>query len=259
MVAWDSVQYLRFERERTQASHDLVRRIALAAPRTIVDLGCGPGNSTRVLRERWPAARVLAVDSSAEMLETARSTDTGVDWEQGDIASWTPAAPVDLVFSNAALQWLPHHDHLVRNVWSHVGSGGALAFQVPAPGLQRERWAGALRAVLGRPGWEGIASGYRPPENVLSSEGYYDLLSPTAGRVDLWDTEYLHVLPGVTAVVEWVKGTALRPILARLPGDGDRRRFLSDLEEELALIYLPRPDGRVLFPFLRRFVIAYRP
>jgi len=258
MVDWDTRQYLRFEKERTQACIDLVHRIDLSAPRTIVDLGCGPGNSTAVLKARWPAARITGVDNSSEMLERARSSDPSVEWVAADIGDWHPREPADLVFSNAALQWLPDHFGLISRLWSMVASGGALAFQLPAPGNQRTRWLGALESLLEEPSWNRLIAGDRAQENVLSPSEYYDLLGKEALRVELWDTEYCHVLPDATAVVEWVKGTALRPILSQFSREEDRNQFLSAYAEEIRRAYPPQKNGHVLFPFLRRFLIAYR-
>lgn len=258
MVAWDPQQYLRFERERTQACIDLARRVELSSPQRVVDLGCGPGTSTAILRARWPGAQLTGVDSSPEMLAKARPTDPTVEWVLGDIQEWTPRVLPDLVFSNAAFQWIPDHPGLLRRLWSIVGPGGALAFQVPAGGEERSRWVGALASLLKGSEWRRIVPGDRTGENVLHASDYYDVLSESARRVDLWDTEYLHVLPNATAIVEWLTGTALRPILSQLEDDGVRRRFLAEYAERIRETYPTRRDGRILFPFRRRFVVAYR-
>lgn len=258
MAPWDAEQYLLFERERTQPCRDLVHRIELGDPHRIVDLGCGPGTSTAILRERWPNARVVGVDRSSEMLQKARTTDPSGDWTEADLHRWEPDAPCDLVFSNAALHWIPDHARFLARWWRQVAPGGALAFQVPAPGDQRKRWIGALRAVLGRPSWQAAATGDPTQENVLSLAEYYEVLHRGSRRVDLWDTEYCHVLPGPRSVVEWTRGTALRPVLDRLKEEEDRARFLSEYAGEIDRVYPRERDGGVLFPFLRRFVVAYR-
>lgn len=257
--AWDARQYLRFEAERTQPCRDLVARIGLAAPRRIADLGCGPGNSAAVLRSRWPAAEITGVDSSSEMLAKARATDPSVRWEEADLERWTPRAPFDLLFSNAALQWLPDHPGLVSRWLPHVAPRGALAFQVPARPTPPAPWSMAIEeALAGVPGGSAAATDVAA-ENVLSLAQYYDLLAPSAERVDLWDTEYHHVLEGPADIVEWVRGTALRPVLARLPDDAARTRFLERYGAAIARRYPRRKGGRVIFPFLRRFVVAYLP
>lgn len=258
MPGWDPQQYLKFERDRSLAVRDLVARLALDRPTRIVDLGCGTGTSTRVLHRRWPRARLTGVDQSPEMLREARAALPSVRWVRADLRTWAPRSPQDLVFSNAALQWLPDHRRLLPRLWRHVAPGGALAFQVPAPGPAREPWARARDRVLRRPGYRRLRVADPVEENVLSLAGYYDRLAPGATRVELWDQEYGHVLPGPESVVEWTKGTALRPVLAKLRSEEARADFTRRYATEIARTYRRRRDGRVLFPFLRRFVIAYR-
>lgn len=257
-ASWDSQQYLRFEEERTQPCRDLVGRISSRAPAGIVDLGCGPGNSTAVLAQRWPGSRLLGVDSSPEMLERARAGPVPAEWVLADLTEWQPRGPVDLVFSNAALQWIPGHPALIRRLWSWVAPGGAMAFQVPARGSPPPDWIRALDSLRRRPRWRGRVGGDPTESSVLPPGEYYDLLAPDARRVDVWETEYHHVLDDPEAVVEWLRGTVLRPTLARLSDEGERAQFLSALTEEVARAYRRRIDGKVLFPFLRRFVVAYR-
>ena len=258
MPRWDAKQYLLFEAERSLPCRDLVRRIELESPSSVIDLGCGPGNSTALLRQRWPRARCTGVDSSSVMLRAARAADSSAEWIERDLHRWEPDRPYDLVFSNAALHWISDHPRFLSRWWGHVAPGGALAFQVPAPGEQRKRWVGALRGVLARPRWRRVAPGDPTQEHVLSLAEYYEVLRAGSRRVELWDTEYCHVLPGPRAVVEWTKGTALRPVLERLTSETDRERFLSEYSTEIEHAYPPQGDGRVLFPFLRRFVVAYR-
>ena len=255
---WDSARYLRFEAERTLPCRDLIRRLELDAPRRVVDLGCGPGTSTAVLAARWPDARLVGVDHSREMLRRARASPLGIEWVEADLAEWTPEAPFDLVFSNAALHWLPGHRTLLPRLWNWVAPGGALAFQVPARSNPSPAWRRAVASVARRSPWSAHSWDDPAEANVLGLDAYYDLLSPSARRLDLWDTEYDHVLDGPEAVVDWIRGTALRPGLAQLPGEAERARFLGELTREIAGLYPRRPDGKVLFPFLRRFVVAYR-
>lgn len=255
---WDSAQYLRFEAERTLPCRDLVRRIDLDAPARLLDLGCGPGTSTAVLLEQWPSARAIGVDSSEEMLARARSSGPRAEWVLADLRTWDPEAKLDLVFSNAVLQWVDDHPARIPRLWSWVGPGGALAFQVPARGEPPAAWVEALDELRRRPAWRSDAADDEARSNVLPLARYYDLLRPDARRVDLWDTEYDHVLDGPEAIVEWLRGTALRRWLERLDRPGDRDRFLAELTEEIRARYPRRSDGSVLFPFLRRFVVAYR-
>jgi trans-aconitate 2-methyltransferase len=259
MAAWEVNRYLRFDRERSRPCADLVRSIDMDPPKTAADLGCGPGNSTAVLKARWPQARIEGVDSSSEMLATARTSDPGIRWTESDLRSWRPDAPVDLLFSNAALQWVPDHASLLPRLWAFVAPRGALAFQVPIRGSPPPGWIGALDSVVREGSWTALELRDVAAENVLGSEEYYRLLAPVAERVDIWEVEYWHVLRGPAEVVDWTRGTALRPILEQLPDEGDRQRFLAQYGRAIEAAYRQQPDGRVLFPFRRRFVIAYRP
>jgi len=256
--AWNSRQYLRFEAERTLPCRDLVQRIELEAPRRIVDLGCGPGTSTAVLLQRWPWADVVGVDSSPEMLEVARRSHPSVRWVEDDLRRWNPDHPLDLVFSNAVLQWVPDHPTELQRLWQWVAPGGAIAFQVPARETPAPAWLRTFTDIVQQPRWNGHSEGVAATFPVLSAEEYYDLFSPLARRVDLWDTVYGHVLPGPAAVVEWVRGTAIRPWLQELPSDEERAVFLQEYTHAIAAAYPERPDGRIVFPFRRRFVVAYR-
>jgi trans-aconitate 2-methyltransferase len=211
MPHWNPTQYLHFASERTQPAIDLLARIPLDAPRTVIDLGCGPGNSTALLHQRWPAADIVGLDHSADMLTAARATHPDWRWQQGDIAHWTPAKPFDVVFSNAALQWVPDHAHALPHLLSQVAPGGVLAVQMPAhlhsPVHQ------AMLALARDPAWSERMQQAVGAVVVHSPQVYYDLLQPLAARVDLWITEYLHVLDGPAAVIDWMRGTGLRPFL----------------------------------------------
>jgi trans-aconitate 2-methyltransferase len=254
MSSWNPQGYLRFERERTLPCRDLVNRIELN-PSRIVDLGCGPGNSTAVLVERWPSAKITGVDSSPEMLQTARTSSLGVEWELADIREWTPAERFDLAFSNAAFQWIPDHERLLVRLFGTVEDGGALAFQIPT---HTDLWFEVLDRLVKSSSWK---DQFQESPSDFFSHGldfYYDLFSPRSKRVELWETEYIHVLSGPEGIIEWTRGTALRPILQRLPDDHARSAFVSDYTNEISSTYTKKPDGKVLFPFLRRFVVAYR-
>jgi trans-aconitate 2-methyltransferase len=252
---WDPREYLKFERERTLPCRDLVARIELESPALIADLGCGPGNSTSVAAGRWPDAKIVGVDSSAEMLKIARGSNLRAEWVLADMREWTPERPYDLLFSNAALQWVAGQETVLPRLFDSVGEGGAFAFQIPSG---EGGWSRAIKEVADSPAWRSRFS-----ENLLQLSTheltfYYDLLSPISQRIDLWETQYVHVFPGPEAVVEWTKGTALRPLLDRLPEERERASFLAGYSATIAKAYPRRPDGQVLFPFLRRFVVAYR-
>jgi trans-aconitate 2-methyltransferase len=259
MPTWNPNQYLRFARQRTRPGHDLAERIEVERPQRVIDLGCGPGNSTHVLAERWPAAGIMGIDTNAAMIEAARQAYPTQTWAIGDIAHWTAeeGEQFDVVFSNAALQWVKDHARLFPLLLARVAPGGALAVQMPANGdapahqamrdqAASEPWRGFFPAEGARQ-WHAHATGF-----------YYDLLSPQAARIDLWETTYLHVLPDAAAIVEWYKGTGLRPFLDFLASEADRARFLAEYGQRIRQAYPARPDGRVLFPFRRLFLIAYQ-
>jgi trans-aconitate 2-methyltransferase len=256
MPTWNAGQYLRFADERTRPCRDLVAAVDLVAPRRIADLGCGPGNSTAVLAERWPEAEILGVDSSEAMIAAARRDAPGRTFVLGDLAAWAPEAPVDLVFSNAAMQWVPDHAAVYPRLLAHVAEGGALAVQVPfnIDGAAH----GAMREIAARPAWQPLLGGAIREWHVHPAAFYYDLLAGLATRLDIWTTEYLQVMPNAAGIVEWYKGSGLRPFLDRLPDEAARARFLGEYLEAVTAAYPPQADGRVLFPFRRLFVVAHR-
>jgi trans-aconitate 2-methyltransferase len=246
--SWDPALYLKFSGERTQPAVDLAARIRIDNPRRVIDLGCGPGNSTQVLRARFPDVDVEGLDGDAGMIAEARRAFPERRWIQGDIASWTPAEPYDVIFSNAALHWIPGHDELLPRLLSHAQ---VLAVQMPAhhaSPVHRE-----ILNVSQDPRWSARLD---PARNALTRhppEYYYDLLAP---RVELWETEYIHILESPAAIIEWFRSTGLRPFLAELTLD-ERAAFEAELLVRYERAYPRRPDGRVLFPFRRLFFIAY--
>lgn len=253
-MPWDTDQYLRFGDERTRAAADLVARIDLPRPESIVDLGCGPGNSTRLLRARWPRARILGLDSSPEMIAAARAADPDSDWIEADIGTWAPEGTFDLVFSNAALQWLPGHPALMGRLFAMVSPGGALAFQIPSDAYSPVRTF--IREISDDPAWNARMAAARGALTMETPAIYYDALARSARALDIWETEYSHVMEGPRAIVDWIAGTGLRPFLDGLDAD-ERSEFIDRLRTRVAAGYPRRVDGRVLFPFRRLFVIAY--
>ena len=254
--SWDVGQYHKFEDERARPALDLMGRIPAIEPRLIVDLGCGSGQVTDLLARRWPRARVVGVDSSPAMLAAARRLESRVAWEAADIAGWVSEHPVDLLFSNAALQWLDGHAALFPRLFDFLAPGGVLAVQMPMNQEAPSHRAMGEAAAAGPWSDRLLPRLRRAP--VADPAVYYDLLAPCARVVDLWETTYLHVMPGLDAIVEWVKGTGLRPLLDALADAGERDAFLADYRSRLAEAYRPQPDGRVLFPFRRLFLVAGR-
>ena len=254
VVRWEPAQYLKFADHRLRPAIDLLNRID-ADPRTIVDLGAGTGNVTRLLQARWPNAVVTGVDSSAEMLARAAEELPQISWEQADLSEWRPRDSVDLLYSNAALHWVDNHATLFPALFALVSQGGTFAVQMPnnfaAPSHT------AIAEIVSAGPWRSTLEPLlrTPPVQPLSI--YFDLLGPAASSLDMWETEYVHVLEGDRPVLEWIKGTWLRPLLAALDGE-ERAQFESRYAERAAGAYPRRADGCTLFPFRRLFIVGRR-
>jgi trans-aconitate 2-methyltransferase len=256
MPTWDTSQYLKFAGERTQPAIDLVSKISASNPRRIIDLGCGPGNSTAILRQRWPEADITGLDSSGEMIATAAKTYPGCKWIEGNAATWTAAKPFDLVFSNAALQWCANHTELFPHLLRQVRGEGVMAVQMPAH-FQSPVHQFILEIAKDST-WQHLMREAVHAIAVARPSFYYDLLQPQTSRLDIWETEYIHVLESPLAILEWIRGTGLRPFLEALENEEQRNRFQEILLARLAAAYPRQKDGRVLFPFRRLFIVAYR-
>lgn len=256
MPTWDADLYLRFANERTQPSIDLAARVPVPAPQRIVDLGCGPGNSTEVLHRRWPDAAITGVDSSPDMIAAATKAHPWGRWLLGDLATWAEPEGFDVVFSNAALQWVPDHRTVFPHLMSLVRPAGVLAVQMPRH-IQSPLHQLMLR-LADEPQWRDAMTHARTAVQVETPGFYYDVLRPLAQHVEMWETEYLHVLADADAIVGWIRGTGLRPFLEALPDDAARQSFERRLRDGVALAYPPQADGRVIFPFRRLFVIGTR-
>lgn len=248
---WDPGHYLIYADERGRPFVDLLARVRAADPRTVADLGCGPGNLTALVAERWPQADVLGLDSSAEMIASARRLDTPARFEIADLRDWAPPAPVDVLVSNATLQWIPEHLELLPGLVAHVAPGGWLAFQVPGNA------GGPSHAIRTELAAEAPYAEHVAGVAVPSSHDPIDYLDALAGlgcEVDAWETTYLHVLGGPDPVFAWVSGTGARPTLQALP-DHLRPSFEAEFKRRLAVAYPDRGHGVVL-PFRRIFVVA---
>lgn len=260
-AVWDPAVYQRYGDERARPFVDLLARVGAEAPTQVVDLGCGPGDQTATLLQRWPAAAVTGVDSSAEMLAAAapRAVPGRLSFVHADLRSWRPPAPVDVVVSNATLQWVPDHLALLPSLAGMLAPGGWLALQVPgnftAPShtlLAEQRFS---------PRWrEQVGDGADRAAAVHDSATYARVLlglPDVALRVDAWETTYLHVLQGPDAVLEWTRGTALRPVLQALDDPAEREAFLAEYAGRLRDAY-PAQEWGTPFPFRRIFVVAHR-
>lgn len=254
MPAWNADLYLQFANERTQPAIDLVSRIELTHPARIVDLGCGPGNSTAILRQRWPHTDITGLDNSPEMIAAASANDPSGKWILTDVAAWKADIPFDLVFSNATLHWLHNHDRLFPHLFAQVAAGGALAIQIPAHGQSPLRQV--VLDVAENPDWRDRLHSARTALTRETPSFYYDLLQPIASRLDIWETEYYHVMDSHQSIVDWFCGSGLRPFLAALANE-DRQKFERQVLAGYTVAYPPQQDGQILFPFKRLFVVAY--
>lgn len=256
-ATWDPAQYERFAAERERPARELLARLPTGfSPRQIWDLGCGPGRQALGLKSRYREARVHGLDSSAAMLEEARASGAEIDWREGDIGRWRPEAPADLILANASLQWLGDHPAVFPRLVRALAPGGVLAVQMPLAAESPRH--GILGEVARQGPWAERLAGVARMSPLLSTEAYYDLLAADCGSVDIWTTTYLHALTGADAVLEWMKGTALRPYLGALDEPAMRAAFLAALGERLAAAYPRRSDGVTLLPFPRLFLIARR-
>jgi trans-aconitate 2-methyltransferase len=254
---WSAAQYLKFEDERTRPSRDLLAQVPLDAPRRVADLGCGPGNSTELLVERFPGAEVIGVDSSPDMLRQARERLPRCKFVEADLSTWMPEPDTELLFGNAVFHWVPDHPNVLKRLLLALGPGGVLAVQMPDNGNQPAftvldkvvasgPWAAAIAETKGR-----------QRKQLLTPEGYYDLFRPLCRHIDIWHIHYNHLMADHTGVVEWFKGSGLRPLLAPLDA-AMRETFLSRYTEEISRAYPLRSDGKVMLRFPRLFIVAVR-
>ncbi len=215
MEDWSARQYLKFEDERTRPPRDLLAQVPLQRPQLVVDLGCGPGNSTELLAERYPDSQVIGLDSSPDMLRKARERLPNCTFIEADIATWKPDPRADLIFGNAVMQWLPDHPAIMRRLLESMPAGGVLAIQMPdntrEPALRFQREVGASGPWKDHPEVQAAAR-----DDLPAPEEYYDLLKPRCTHIDIWHTVYNHVMPSPQAITEWFKGSSLQPFLSPL-------------------------------------------
>jgi trans-aconitate 2-methyltransferase len=252
-ATWDPAQYLKWSDHRLRPAVDLLQRVAAERPAQVVDLGCGTGNVTALLRARWPAARLSGVDSSPSMLARARASDPSVDWREADVATWAPPSPVDVLFSNATLHWIDDHAALFPRLVTLVAGGGTLAVQMPRNFGEPSHTSiyEVVRETRSRERLEKLIrrEPTRPPDY------YWDLLRPHVSALDVWETVYTQALTGEHPVADFVKGSWLKPFLDALDAD-ERPAFEDAYRARVARAYPPRADGTTLFPFRRLFIVA---
>jgi trans-aconitate 2-methyltransferase len=254
---WNPERYMNFAEERAQPARDLAARIRVDAPRRVMDLGCGPGNSAQALAERWPQASITGLDSSPAMIETARKAYPALRWLLADAASHVPDSPYDVVASSATIQWIPDQKSLLSRWFSALVPGGALAVQIPRFDLMPA--CPAIREASRDGRWRVRLESLPDPLTFHDAEFYYDHFAELgAAGFEAWETSYMHVMDSPRAIAEMLRTTALRPCLAALGSDEEREAFMAEYAGAVGRAYSLRADGKVLFPFRRLFFVAYR-
>lgn len=253
---WLPGQYLKFEDERTRPAIDLLSAVPNHDVKFAVDLGCGPGNSTELLVKRFPRAAVQGIDSSAEMIAEAKARLPSCDFATADVDLWQPHQNADVLYANAVMQWLPAHDRLFPRLMGFLNVGGSLAVQMP-DNLDEPTHV-AMREVAADGIWAArMAKADFARTSIANASFYYELLRPLAQRVEVWRTTYNHPLQGLDGIVEWFKGSGLRPYLSLLDEE-ERLLFLEKYKVRISQSYRPMKDGMVLLPFPRMFIVATR-
>lgn len=252
-MVWDPQQYLAFKGPRLQPAIDLLARIPLETPGSVVDLGCGPGNVTPLLCQRWPDAKIVGLDNSDEMLDRARDAVPDVTFENVDVERWEPDRQFDVIFSNAALQWVTGHDTLFPRIAAQVAPGGVLAVQMPrnfnAPSHS------AMLDIIQEGPWRELLEPVWVAVPTQAPDFYYSLLDPLSRDLQIWETEYIQVLEGENPVAEYTKGTWLTRFLNPLD-EPWRSEFEALYRQRIAESYPPQSNGKTLFPFRRQFILA---
>ncbi len=252
-MSWNPDQYLKFAAPRLRPAVDLLAAVPAVQPQLVYDLGCGAGNVTKLLAQRWPAAHMVGVDDSASMLARAAAELPQARWVQQSLAQWRAERPADVIYSNAALHWLPGHRSLFPSLMAQLAPGGVLAVQMPR-NFGAPSHTLIAQTVLAGP-WRAQLEPLLQPAPVAPPEFYYDVLAPMVARLDIWETEYLQVLEGEDPVKEWTKGTWLKQFLDALE-EPRRSAFEADYAARLRSAYPRRPDSKTLFPFRRLFLVA---
>jgi trans-aconitate 2-methyltransferase len=256
LADWNADLYRQFEDERTRPARELLARVTLDAPAVAVDLGCGPGNSTELLANRFPAAAVIGLDTSDSMLESARARLPQCRFERADIVTWRPDTAPDLLYANASLQWVGDHETLFPRLFGSLAAGGVLAVQMPDN--HDEPTHRLMRETAAEGPWnETIGDGAALRVKRLPITTYYDLLAPGSAEIDVWRTTYYHRMDSAAAIVTWVRGTGLKPFVDPL-SEAHRADFLALYEAKIAQAYPPHADGQRLLAFPRMFIVARR-
>lgn len=256
-MVWNPEKYLQFGDERTQPARDLLARIAAMEPKRVLDVGCGPGNSTALLAERWPAAEIVAIDGSPEMIAMAKKSRQDISWLEmdagGDVSG---LGAFGVVFSNAAIQWIPDHAALLPRLFSLVAPGGVLAVQ--APNNEDSPIHKAVREIVACAAWRDRIP-LAQAQIYDSPWTYYDIVAPLTPRLALWECVYYHIMNTMEDVLDWQRGTNLRQYLDQLPDEAAKEELLGEVRTRTEFLYPRQADGRILYPFKRLFFTAVKP
>jgi trans-aconitate 2-methyltransferase len=256
MKPWNPDKYLAYADLHSQAIEDLVKHVAIEKPKSIVDLGCGPGNSMEFIAARWPRAAITGVDAASEMLEKGRARHPEWRWALSGIEDYRPAKPFDIAFSCAALQWLLDHERLLPQLWKLVRTGGALAVQIPAN--QESPLHRALFQTAQNKTWKQYTGRSRAALNFQPSAEYFSILAPLARRLDIWETIYHHEMSSLDRLLDWAKATVMRPFLNKIPTAAHRRAFIADVKRACAKAYPRTKRGTIVYAQKRLFFVAYK-
>ena len=255
MPEWNSEQYLKFINQRTQPAIDLVQRIEIKNPQKVLDIGCGPGNSTKVLKNVFLKAHILGIDSSEDMIKKARETYPDIEFKFMDITDESQNLEnIDIIFSNACLQWIPNHREFIPKIFSKLSKGGVLAVQIPLN--SQEKLFKIMRETVNEDKWN-FSSMSVEPNTTLKCEEYFDILSSLTDNFNIWETIYYHNMPSINAMVEWIKGTRLRPYLNAL-NSIDAKKLIDEISEKASRVYAKQENGEIIFKFRRFFFTATR-
>ncbi len=252
---WDPQLYLKYKNERTQPSIDLVSKINIDNPLKIIDIGCGPGNSTQILFQRWPESLITGVDNSPQMIEKAKSDYPKHEWILSDALYLDSKIKYSIVFSNATIQWIPNHKELILKLFNMLEINGVLAIQVP---MFRDMPLGkSIEVVANKSKWNQYTKGCVDLFTYNNYSFYYNVLAPLSKTIDIWETSYIHILDSQKAILEWIRSTGMKPYLDRLENDEMKNEFEMNVLEEIINNYPVQNNGKVLFSFKRLFFIAY--
>lgn len=254
---WNPDHYLKFRNERTQPSIDLVNKINIEySPEHIVDIGCGPGNSSQVLLQRWPESRLIGVDSSPAMIEKAKKDFPKQEWILADAISFEPDVKFDIVFSNATIQWIPYHTTLFEKLNNLLSENGVIAIQIPK--FQDMAIGQIIQSVSQKNHWKKETKGCSELFTYHDFHYYYDLLAGKMKSIDMWETDYIHVMSSHLSIIDWIKSTGIKPYLDRISEENDKKIFEQDVLTGIKKFYPEQENGNVLFPFKRLFFIGYK-